>query len=159
MQLFLAYVYSKIVYGLHCYGTAHKNVLNLLHVICNKLLKILFFRDYTFPTDLLYKECKILKIEDMTKFLAIKFVHRYVYPDMYTPEQLKYYYTLNIDIHDVNVRNKLKVRLPGVNTVLGETCLHWYGGHYWNSLDKEIVEERDLSKFKYKLKDFFLSRY
>ena len=50
----------------------------------------------------------------MTNFQATKFVHRSIYPNAYTPEQLSYYFKLNIDYHDRDVRDKLKIRLPVV---------------------------------------------
>ena len=41
LQLFSSYVYSRVSYGLHCYGVARDCIVNPVKVICNKLLKIL----------------------------------------------------------------------------------------------------------------------
>ena len=159
LQLFHAYVYSKISYGLHCYGAANNNVLNGIQIVCNKLLKILLMKDRRFPTNELFKSCKLLKINDLTNFLATKFVHRSIYPNAYTPEQLSYYFKLNIDYHDRDVRDKLKIRLPVVKSVLGGTCFHWYGGFYWNNLDIELRKISDFDLFKKSLKEFVLCQY
>ena len=159
LQLFHAYVYSKVTYGLHCYGAANDIVLDSVQIVCNKLLKILLIKDRDFPTDKLYKTCKLLKVNDQTNFLATKFVHRSIYPNDYTPEQLSYYFKLNIDVHDRDVRDKLKIRLPQVKTALGGTCLHWYGSFYWNSLDLELRKMNNFDVFKKLLKEHILNQY
>ena len=71
-----------------------------------------------FPTNELFKSCKLLKINNLANFLATKFVYRSIYPNAYTHEQLSYYFKLNIDYHDRDVRDKLKIRLPVVKSVL-----------------------------------------
>ena len=159
LQLFHAYVYSKISYGLHCYGAACNNVLQGVQIVCNKLLKILLIKDRRFPTNELYKSCKILKINDLRNFLATKFVHRSIYPNEYTPEQLIDYFKLNIHFHNRDVRDKLKIRLPAVNSALGGTCLHWYGSFYWNNLQLDIRKISDFVFFKKTLKQCIINSY
>ena len=95
----------------------------------------------------------------MTNFQATKFVHRSIYPNAYTPEQLSYYFKLNIDYHDRDVRDKLEIRSPVVKSVSGETCLPWYGGFHWNNLDIELRKMNDFEMFKKSLKEFILTQY
>ena len=159
LQLFHAYVFSKIMYGLHCYGAACSTVIEPVQIVCNKLLKILLIKERRFPTNVLYKECKMLKIPDLTNYLATKFVHRSIYPNVYTPQQLMYYFKLNIELHNRDLRDKLKIRLPIVKSALGGTCLHWYGSFYWNNLDIELRNISDLDMFKKLLKQHILSTY
>ena len=159
LQLFHSYVYSKLAYGLHCYGAAHKTSLKSVQVVCNKLLRILMLKDRMYPTNTLYKECKMLKLDDLRKFLAAKFVHRSVYPDQYTPDQLKYYFMLNISVHNRVLRDNLLIRVPLVRSALGQTCIHWYGGSFWNSLDVEIRSERIIYVFKKQLRAYILDSY
>ena len=159
LQLFHAYIYSRLAYGLHCYGSAHKTALNSVQVVCNKLLRILMLKDRMYPTSNLCKECNILKLDDFRKFLAVKFVHRSIYPDQYTPEQLKYYFTLNITIHNRSLRDNLKIRVPLLRSALGQTCIHWYGGNFWNCLGIDIRSVSDLSEFKRQVRNYIMSTY
>ena len=159
LQLFHSYVYSKIAYGLHCYGATHKTSINSVQVVCNKLLKILMTKDRRYPTNKLYKECKMLKIDDFRKFLAVRFVHRSVYPNHDTPEQLKNYFNLNSNVTNRDLRDNLKIRVPLVRSALGQSCIHWYGGHFWNSLDIDIRSECDLCPFKNKVKKYIMNNY
>ena len=159
LQLFNAYVYSRVTYGLHCYGGAHKTLLESVHVICNKLLKVFLMKDRRFPTNKLYNSCNLLQLKDMTNFLASKLVHRSIYPVKDTPVQLKNYFTLNIEIHDRDVRDKLLVRLPYVKTVFGQSCIHWYGAYYWNRIEENIRKIHDIKLFKKELKTSILNSY
>ena len=159
MQLFHAYVYSKVVYGLHCYGVARKKSIKLVQTVCNKLLKILQIKVRTYPTNKLFKENKILKLCDMKNFIATKFVHKSIYSNCNTPNQLKSYFILNTSVHEKDVRDKLQVRPPRFNRVFGTTSVQSYGGEFWNKIDLKIRSEPDLGLFKNKLKASVLETY
>ena len=159
LQLFNAYVYSRVSYGLHCYGAASHVVLNPIHVVCNKLLKLFLLKDRRFPTNQLYKSCNLLKVSDLTKFIASKIIHRSIYPNENTPVCLRNYFTLNVEVHDRDVRDKLIVRLPSVKSAFGQTCLHWYGAYFWNRISENIRNIYDIKLFKKELKSFILESY
>ena len=159
LQLFNAYVYSKVSYGLHCYGAANNNVLNPVQVVCNKLLKLFLIKPRRFPTNSLYKGCGMLKLQDLTKFLASKLVHKSVYPNVHTPDQLITYFTLNSEMHNRNVRDKLLIRLPAVKSIFGQSCIHWFGAHFWNRIDMSIRLMYDFKTFKKELKLSILNDY
>ena len=116
-------------------------------------------KDRRFPTYKLYNSCNLLQLKDMTNFLASKLVHRSIYPVKDTPVQLKNYFTLNIEIHDRDVRDKLLVRLPYVKTVFGQSCIHWYGAYYWNRIEENIRKIHDIKLFKKELKTSILNSY
>ena len=116
-------------------------------------------KDRRFPTDELYKSCNLLQLKDLTNFKAAKFVHRSIYPSIDTPVQLRNYFTLNVEIHDRNVRDKLLVRLPRVKTVFGQSSVHWYGAFFWNRLDEGLRTNHDSKQFKKELKLYILSSY
>ena len=159
LQLFHAYIYSRVCYGLHCYGFMHKSNMKKLQIICNKLLKILLKKDRLYPTNMLYKECKLLKVEDMHKFLILQFVHKSIYITMNTPESCKGYFTLNTNAHGINVRDNRLVKIPLVKTTMGATGVYWFGASLWNKLPYHIRNEHDIVKFKKNLKAHILSKY
>ena len=159
LQLFHSYVYSKIAYGLHCYGATHKTSVKSVQIVCNKLLRILMLKDRRYPTNTLYKEFNMLKIDDFRNFLAVRFVHRSVYPNEFTPEQLKTYFKLNVNVHNRVLRDNLKIRVPLLRSALGQTCINWYGGNFWNSLDIDIRSECNLCIFKKEVKKHIINNY
>ena len=159
LQLFNSYVYSRISYGIHCYGAACDIVINPIRVVCNKLLKLLLMKDRRFPTNKLYKDCNLLQIKDLKNFVACKLIHRSVYPDYYTPAQLVNHFTLNINVHDRNIRDKLLIRLPFTRSALGQTSVSWFGAHYWNKINMGLRSINDIKLFKKALKNYILDSY
>ena len=159
LQLFNAYVYSRISYGIHCYGVARDVVLNPVQVICNKLLKLLLLKDRRFPTCKLYKESKLLQLKDLTKYVASKLVHMSVYPEEKTPLQLRNHYILNSCSHKKNVRDKLLIRVPVTRNVIGGSSVRRYGASYWNKIDLNIRKLSNVKLSKKHLKLSMLNMY
>ena len=159
MQIFHAYVYSKISYGLHCYWFMNKVTKKKTQVICNKLLKTLMKKDMDYSTNKLYKEYKLLQLDDMHKFLILQFVHKSMYVTENTPEHFKAYYTQNVTTHNVNVRDNLLVKIPRTKTEMGTKCIYWYGATLWNKLPYKIRSQNELLEFKRDLKEYMLSKY
>ena len=64
-QLYFAFIYSRIQYGIETYGTCAKETLAKVQIMQNKLLKLLLKWDRRTPTDLVHYHLSILKINDM----------------------------------------------------------------------------------------------
>ena len=159
LQLFNAYVYSRISYGIHCYGVARDVILNPVQVICNKLLKLLLLKDRRFHTCTLYKETNLLQLKDLTKYVASKIVHMSVYPEAKTPTQLRNHFIVNSCLHKKNVRDKLLIKVPVAKNAIGESSVRWYGASYWNKIDLSIRKLTNVKLFKKHLKICMLKMY
>ena len=66
-QLYYAFIYSRIKYGIELYGSSSASTMNKVQVIQNKLLKMVLKLDRLMPTNDLHKNTKILKIDDIHK--------------------------------------------------------------------------------------------
>ena len=74
-QIFFAFVFSKIKYGLEVYGSCSKDYIKKLQVIQNGLLKILTQKQKRTSTDALHKELRLLKVNDAYRQQLICFVN------------------------------------------------------------------------------------
>ncbi len=75
-QLYYAYVYSRVQYGIEVYGhTSSKNI-KQLQTVQNRTLKILFNSDYYVPTNMLHSELNMLKVSDICLKNTLLFVHK-----------------------------------------------------------------------------------
>lgn len=74
-MVFLALVQSITEYGIICWGGCSATVLHPLVMLHKKIIKICLKRPIQYPTELIYKEFKILKIEDLYNFNLIKYVY------------------------------------------------------------------------------------
>ena len=157
LQMFHSYVYTKICYGLQCYGSACKTTKKKVQVICNKLLKVIMKKDSKYSTNKLYKENNLLKIDDMHKYVVLQFVHKSVYADDNSPETLRTYFVRNDNSH--SVRDNLLLNIPRARNAIVSTTVYWLGASLWNKLPYHIRKEQDIKTFKEKLKDNMLSMY
>ena len=119
----------------------------------------MLLKDRLFPTDALYKECKLLKVKDMHEFVTLQFVHKSVHSTATTPENIREFYTRNMNTHDVNVRDIFLVRIPKTNNAIGEQTVHRFGAALWNKLPLHLRSLSDREVFKSNLKDYMLSKY
>ena len=66
-QLYYAFIYSRIKYGIELYGSSSASNMNKVQVIQNKLLKMVLKLDRLMATNDLHKNIQILKIDDVRK--------------------------------------------------------------------------------------------
>ena len=64
-ELYYAYVYSRIKYGIEVYGLATITRLKSIQVMQNRILKILFNIDWFCPTNSLHKNLNIIQVKDI----------------------------------------------------------------------------------------------
>ena len=64
-QLYYAFIYFRIQYGIEAYRSCAKETMSKLQIIQNKLLKLLLNWDRRSPPDLVHKELPLLKIDDV----------------------------------------------------------------------------------------------
>ncbi len=64
-NIYFAYTYSKILYGIEVYGSACNEHINTVQVQQNRSLKILFQKHYRTHTCNLYKDINLLKLPAM----------------------------------------------------------------------------------------------
>ena len=132
--LYYAFIYSRIQYGIKVYGTACKTILNQLQVTQNKLLKVLFSKNYRYHTDELYQELKKLKIEDICNIAILKFVHRLRSSEF--PISLKKYYKTREATHGRNTRNMTDLAKNKIKTNYGKRTVHYIGAKIASSKRK-----------------------
>ena len=75
-QLYYAYVYPYIQYGIEVYGNCGESVIRRIQVEQNKLLKILCKKNRMYGTNLLHRELKLLQCKDIYKLFIGTFVYR-----------------------------------------------------------------------------------
>lgn len=74
-SLYQGLVESLLRYGIVAWGAMYNNALNPLQVIQNKILKIIYKKDYLYPTHLLYN-CKINNLRMLFFHSVVCFVHK-----------------------------------------------------------------------------------
>ena len=128
-QLYYAFIYSRIQYGIEAYGSCAKESLSKLQIMQNKLLHLLLKWDRRTPTDLVHQRLSILKIDDVHIAKVLSFVNECRscrVPEMF----VKYYKTREIGL---NLRNRSSLDTPWARTDLGLSRCDIKGARLWNN--------------------------
>ena len=74
-QLYYAFIYSRIQYGIEAYGSCAKETMSKLQIMQNKLLKLLLKWDRRTSTDFVHKALSLLKIDGVHIAKVLSFVN------------------------------------------------------------------------------------
>ena len=109
MQLYYAYVYSNIQYGIEVFGRCKMKTIKKVQTKQNRALKILYSKDYLTPTLTLHKELGLLKVTVIHEVAIIKFVFRQ--NNELTPSIFKDTFKTNQEVHTYNTRQKINLHI------------------------------------------------
>ena len=72
-------IYSRIKYGSIITGQTTNENINKIQTLQNKLLKVLYYKNYRYSTNNLHNELSILKFNDLINQETLSFVYKYVH--------------------------------------------------------------------------------
>jgi hypothetical protein len=78
-MLYYAMVHSHIAYCLNVYSCANSTTMNKLKIMQKKAIRIVCNANYLDHTGPLFKQQKILPLEELIKLSALKFMHKYTH--------------------------------------------------------------------------------
>ena len=118
------------------------------------------FQEHTTP---IFKNFKILKLQDIIKFNTLKLIYLY-YKDQ-LPLKIKDIFTTNESVNPYNTRSGKLLFIPQVNTThYGIKSLRYNGPVIWSDFFRNTDNNKNhcntgISKFKHYLKDLLISQY
>ena len=92
-QMYYAYFFSRLQYGIELFGHTTKGYMKELQVLQSKAIKVLYKKEFRTPTKELHKEFKILLVKDVQKLNTLKFVFKQrkgEAPEAFNNQQLLY---------------------------------------------------------------------
>ena len=114
-QLYYAFIYSRIQYGIEAYGSCAKETLSKLQITQNILLKLLLKWDLLTPTVLVHQRLSILKIDDVHIAKVLSFVNKC--RSCRVPEMFVNYYKIRET--GLNLPNRSSLDIPWARTDKG----------------------------------------
>ncbi len=96
-QLYYAYHYSQVTCGIEVFGKTAKSNISKIQRIQNKIIKVLYKKEWLTPTDDLHKELKLLQIRDIYKLCVLNFVYKHQTHCL--PDAFHNYFMLRSEIH------------------------------------------------------------
>ena len=154
-QLYHAFISSKLSYGIEVYGMTKKSTIKPLQVMQNRILKILHFKNQRYPTQTLYSDLNLLKINEMHMHQVAVLIYKHS-KDMLPPIFDKIF---NPDIgrcpRSLNRRNMLFTTTSS-NRAHGTLLFNNYCCKLWNQIPNNIKHSMSINTFKGQIKTFLM---
>jgi len=149
-KLYFSFVHPHLLFGIEIYGSASLQVLDKLHKLNNRILRILLGQKRDSHVRDLYLSFNTLPVYLLHKMQILVTVHKCIHHPFDMPEIYQKRFVFNKDIHGYNTRKKESVHLYSVTSVarLG-LCFH--GGKLWNALPDSLRKYCSLNVFRKQL--------
>ena len=154
--VYFSLVHSHLTYGISCYGSASKYLLNKLLVKQKWALKVITRSDFLAPSTPLFYRLKFLKLDDIHKLKIATEIRRL----MLTDQLGKFNIQTNQSIHQHTTRSATKgnFAIPMANSNIGKSTLRFKGALIWNSIPDEL-RNLSINQFKFKYKKLLIELY
>ena len=153
-QLYFAFIYSRISYGLEVYGNCSKNLIEKIQRIQNKLLKILTLQHFRTPTNEVHSSLNILKVKDIQSVNIICFVRNCLLKKC--PENFYSYYQYRNTPYPNRSR---RLNIQRTKSLLGSLSIQILGAQKWNELPEDLKDKQVQLNFRKLLSKHFLNEY
>jgi len=156
-QLYYAYIYSHLQYGIEVYGHTTDQNLKSIQVMQNRILKNLYGKDWLTPTNILHKDLLLLKVQDIFKLKVNQFVFQH--RKGLLPSVFDSYFTNNANVHNHKTRQSLLLHVPRTQSVSGQHTIKVLGVKLFNSLPNNITSITSVKSFKSKIRKHYIAMY
>ena len=149
-------VYPYLLYCLMAWGSASNTLTNLLFLKQKKIVRIISKSDYFDPSDPIFKELNILKLNDLYKVYCSVFMFKTLYENKYDfyLDKIK---SLQINL-PYNTRNT-EFRLPKLRLIRSRQNIVYQGISIWNKIPNHMKNNKTSSSFKKGLKMNIIDSY
>ena len=156
-QMYYAYFFSRLQYGIELFGHTSKGQMKELQVLQSKAIKVLYRKDFRTPTKQLHKDCNILLVKDIQTLNILKFVFKQRIGK--APEAFNNYFTENNAIHGHNTRISNNLHPTKPKTSYGKKGIKYHGAILWNSTNMRLRQLDTLKCFARNMKKSLLEGY
>ena len=156
--LYYSLIYSRVQYGIILWGTATYSRQKKIVLRLNNIVWIMTWSKKFDHASILYKQLKLLKLEDIYKLELSKFMHQ-LNCNM-TPKVFEKNFVKLESVHSYSKRQKTKNNyfLTRVNKSMSQKQLAFRGAKLWATLDNSM-KTKPLAVFKKILKERMIRDY
>ena len=147
-SIYYAHIYSLLTYCNPIWSTTYSTYLTPLKLQLKKIVRIITNSSYLEHTNPLFKQTKMLKLNDITK-LAVA-THMYINKN--DNRNL-------VPSHDYSTRHRDNLSVPLHRLSKFQHSTAYLGPVIWNSIPPQIQEAPSLSSFRTRLKNHIVSKY
>ena len=112
------------------------------------------YNEHTLP---LFKQLKLLKLQDIHKLHLGKFMYKTIHNQL--PPPITPYFPQNTDIHRYSTRQASNSHIKHRRTAIASIQINFKGPAYWKDLPNELQQSKSIKIFTGKLKRNLLNSY
>ena len=147
--LYLTLVYPYLIYCNIIWCTADKTIVKPLILLQKKSLRIICKADFFDHTDPLFKETKLLKIEQIFKLNCAQFIYKCYNTNLFNDFRSEL--ITHREIHNYNTRGSSQLRLPFTSLKKCQQSFFHVGINLWNEIPITIKQANSIVFFKRQL--------
>ena len=138
LSIYNSLILPYICYCIHIWGNAYQTHLQKLHVLQNKIVRIIAGVPRRTSSDHLYCELNILKLKKL--YLYAVGLCMYKYENDMLPELFKDMFIKVTDVHEHDTRNATtnQLYIPIYGTVRGQKSFKYVGVRTWNYILQNV---------------------
>ena len=153
--LYMTLLQPYMDYGIILWGATNQCHLNKIHVIQKKAIRIITNSKYNEHTAPLFKELKLLKLNDIYKLNVGKFMFKMVQNKL--PLPVKNTFIKNQELHKHNTRQGVHIKFR--RTKVASCQISHKGPEVWLNIPNGIQTSKNINQFKYKYKRLLQQAY
>ena len=157
LTLYYALIYPYLDYGITLWGSTHNSYIKTLFVKQKKAIRIITGAKYNEHTTPLFKELKLLKLNDIHDFKVSKYMYSLINRTL--PEPISTLITSNSMIHTHNTRNRYNPHINIRRTNIAAKSLRHKGPITWYKLPNEIKAAKTMNAFSKRIKKNIIYNY
>ena len=153
-SLYYALFESHLSYGLAIWGKTHQYLIKPIEIMQKKAIRLIAKKDYNSPTDELFINENILKLDKLYTHIVCKIIYKFIKNTI--PEGISSIFKFNNEVHNYNTRNKNAPHIfVNKNTLYCQSFL-LQGPRLWLRVPINLTLVNNESLFSKKLKKFLL---
>ena len=158
LTIYNSLILSHLHYGILCWGfCSHK-----LFKSQKKAIRVICKSKYNAHTDKLFKELKLLKIEDIFRLQCLKFYYRLQHNELPHYFATNFRFTQNADVHNRQLRHRNLFRGVRVNRLTTRKTLRHFIPSLLNDTPDQIsnsINSISIHSFKRRVKKLYINEY
>ena len=147
MSLYYSLIHSQIQYCVEVYASTYFSHLDKLVKINNKIIRILFKKDYYTKVDDLYRVVNSLPVHSLHKLKLLKLAHMSVYYKESLPKAYQDIMKPTQSLEHYNMRHSMNLQVSRFNTYFGKRVINCSCTQLWNEIPIEIQGIKSVNLF------------
>jgi hypothetical protein len=157
LSLYYTMVHPYLQYCNVVWGGASLTALYKLTVLQKRAIRLITYSGYRAPSSPLFKQLRILKLNDINKLQIVMFMYKSKYSLL--PRSCSKFVSLDLIASHYNLRRENEFVVIKFRSEIRKKCISVIGPDLWNSLKDSLKNLSSISIFKSHIIDSFVEEY